>query len=159
MVPAGCDTAMLAELCPFCPFVQAALNGLSAWSGATPKGSDTAAGTKGAPDANTSNEESNAGSPGTKAAAPQDASASTSTTDGSTAEQANAASSPASARNGEQHVGFGVQQVLADPRDHEQYVHVGGRQMVGLYLSVWARKPIADSISCWQVRFPSSNIA
>lgn len=47
--------------------------------------------------------------------------------------------------------GFGVQSVKEDPPESEQYVHVGGRNLVGLYLSVWVRKPLLSHVSSWQV--------
>lgn len=47
--------------------------------------------------------------------------------------------------------GFGVQEVKEDPTESEQYVHVGGRNLVGLYLSVWVRKPLLPHITSWQV--------
>ena len=47
-------------------------------------------------------------------------------------------------------VGFGVTDVAENPEDREVYVHIGGRQLVGLYLTIWARKPVAPHISSWQ---------
>jgi hypothetical protein len=53
--------------------------------------------------------------------------------------------------------GFGVQSVKVDPPDSEQYVNVGGRNLVGLYLTVWVRKPFLPHISSWQVPLPPSS--
>lgn len=38
--------------------------------------------------------------------------------------------------------------------DAEQYVNVGGRLLVGLFLTVWVRKPLLPYISAWQVPPP-----
>lgn len=47
--------------------------------------------------------------------------------------------------------GFGVHSAKEDPPESEQYVHLGGRNLVGLYLSVWVRKPLLPHVSSWQV--------
>ena len=65
--------------------------------------------------------------------------------------ETDAASPDAVGTSAEQPLGFGVSEVAQSPADHEQYVHIGGRQMVGLYVSVWARKPVAENVSAWQV--------
>jgi hypothetical protein len=49
-------------------------------------------------------------------------------------------------------LGFGVSEVKHEAPEAEQYVHVGGRALVGLYLSVWIRKPLLQHTSAWQVR-------
>jgi hypothetical protein len=46
---------------------------------------------------------------------------------------------------------FGVEAVKVDAPDSDQYVNVGGRNLVGLFLSVWVRKPLLPHISSWQV--------
>jgi hypothetical protein len=48
-------------------------------------------------------------------------------------------------------LGFGVKEALAAPKDHQVYEKVGGKHLVGLYLSVWVRKPLAQHVSAWQV--------
>lgn len=63
-----------------------------------------------------------------------------------------AAATPADDVDADAPIGFGVKQVLTEPKDHQQFIHIGGRQLVGLYLTVWARKPVAEHVSAWQVR-------
>lgn len=52
-------------------------------------------------------------------------------------------------------LGFGVKEVKEDPVDAEQYVNVGGRLLVGIFLSVWVRKPLLPYITAWQVHLSS----
>eukprot|EP00892_Ulva_mutabilis_P005822 jgi/Ulvmu1/3611/UM017_0023.1 len=74
-----------------------------------------------------------------------------STTESPTAAQAGPKSTASGAPSeGGPVLGFGVQQLKEDPVDAEQYVNVGGRLMVGLFLTVWVRKPLLPYISAWQ---------
>jgi hypothetical protein len=49
-------------------------------------------------------------------------------------------------------LGFGVTDAFEEPKEHQIYERIGGKLLVGLYLSVWARKPVATHVSAWQVR-------